>query len=320
MRETGRNIPATRLLLMAVGTAVGTLNANRRCLRRSARQHQSMRRFYFPLRSSVELFPDPTSVEAGTRAKEAAVLYDEVLFEDGLLSVSVGDSGLIQMWRPPHEITENEIMASRTLGEPGQNFTLAVGRERERGVAAPQKAMRTILNAKLQQAYAAEWHSSAIEELAELEVPWAQYGSVSDADMATLAGPIKSLKAGLEKAGKDAGMPTPQAGFASGALAQDAVVAARIGAAFSITSLFEPMLESLDLTRDQAGRAALAVAIPNVGGLPWEVIAEYREHGGARMPEEGCGNWSSGHWLQNLTIHLPLPHKSLKRSPPTFSR
>jgi hypothetical protein len=59
-----------------------------------------MRRFYFPLRSSVELFPDPTSVEAGTRAKEAAILYDEVFFEYGMLTASVGDSGSIQTWRP----------------------------------------------------------------------------------------------------------------------------------------------------------------------------------------------------------------------------
>jgi hypothetical protein len=141
--------------------------------------------------------------------------------------------------------------------------------------------MQTVIDAELQQAYAAEWHSSAIDALAALSVPWAHYGSLSDDDMEPLAQPISALKHALEVAGKASGMPIFQAGFASGALARDAVVAARMGAAFSVTSLFEPMLNALDLNQNHPGRTALSFAVPNLGQLPWEAVAEYREHGGS---------------------------------------
>ena len=47
----------------------------------------------FPLRTGVELFADPGMPEAGARAKQAAVLYDEVVFETGLYEVSIAETG-----------------------------------------------------------------------------------------------------------------------------------------------------------------------------------------------------------------------------------
>jgi hypothetical protein len=41
-------------------------------------------KIFFPLRTSVELLKDPTSPTAATRAKQAAVLCDELIFEEGL--------------------------------------------------------------------------------------------------------------------------------------------------------------------------------------------------------------------------------------------
>ncbi len=41
-------------------------------------------RILFPLRTGVELFADPSMSEAVARAKQAAVFYDEVVFEIGL--------------------------------------------------------------------------------------------------------------------------------------------------------------------------------------------------------------------------------------------
>ena len=38
---------------------------------------------YFPLRTSVEFFRDPSSLAAVTRVKEAAILYDEVVVVEG---------------------------------------------------------------------------------------------------------------------------------------------------------------------------------------------------------------------------------------------
>jgi hypothetical protein len=47
----------------------------------------------FPLRTSVELFRDPMSVIAPTRAKEAAILYDELVFEAGLYEIGITEQG-----------------------------------------------------------------------------------------------------------------------------------------------------------------------------------------------------------------------------------
>ena len=48
-----------------------------------------MSRAYFPLRSSVELFTDPTSPEPVVQAKHAAILYDEIAFEIGMFEASI---------------------------------------------------------------------------------------------------------------------------------------------------------------------------------------------------------------------------------------
>ena len=60
-----------------------------------------MNRAYFPLRSSVELFADPSSPEPVSRAKHAAILYDEVAFEIGMLEASITADGSFLNYRPP---------------------------------------------------------------------------------------------------------------------------------------------------------------------------------------------------------------------------
>jgi hypothetical protein len=67
----------------------------------------------FPLRTSVELFTDPKSPEAVTRAKEAAVLFDEVGFETGLYHVGISDDGSFDWWTPPDQITPELLEHTR---------------------------------------------------------------------------------------------------------------------------------------------------------------------------------------------------------------
>ncbi|HEX2103083.1 MAG TPA: hypothetical protein VHF51_05495 [Solirubrobacteraceae bacterium] len=55
---------------------------------------------FFPLRSSVELFDDPRSPTAVVRAKDAACLYDRVIFESGLLDVTIASNGSMPWWYP----------------------------------------------------------------------------------------------------------------------------------------------------------------------------------------------------------------------------
>lgn len=62
-----------------------------------------MRRIFFPLKSGVELFEDRSSPQAVTRAKEAAVIYDEVIFEEGLYDITITPEGSTNFWTPPNE-------------------------------------------------------------------------------------------------------------------------------------------------------------------------------------------------------------------------
>ncbi|MDX6590611.1 MAG: hypothetical protein QOI84_1885 [Solirubrobacterales bacterium] len=102
---------------------------------------------------------------------------------------TVGEDGNWVMHRPSHELGPEDLADTRRLAEPGEGFVIAVGRESSPGVAADQDAMQPILNTKVVKSYAAEWHTSAIEELRALDVDWAQVGSLDD--VRPLAFPVK---------------------------------------------------------------------------------------------------------------------------------
>jgi hypothetical protein len=76
-----------------------------------------MQRAYFPLRSSVELFADPSSPEPVSRAKQAAILYDEVVFEVGLLDASITALGSLENYQPPGMFTPEDLALSRQVHE-----------------------------------------------------------------------------------------------------------------------------------------------------------------------------------------------------------
>jgi hypothetical protein len=235
-----------------------------------------VRRLYFPLRSSVELFVDPTSVEAGVRAKEGAVLFDEVFFEAGMVIATVGEGGNFVMYRPAHELGPEDLADTRNLSTPGEGFSIAVGTETTPGVAAEK--MQPILQTKVVKSYAAEWHTSAIDELAALEVEWARFGNLSDEEMQKLAKPIGQATRLFREHAKTIDLPRSQADFAAKALAEDAVVAARMKAAINVTSLFAPLIEQSHDEDEATGATALGILVPDLGQLRWEAIAEYRAH------------------------------------------
>jgi hypothetical protein len=83
-------------------------------------------RAYFPLRSSVELFHDPTSPKPIARAKEAAVLFDELIFEDGLFEASLNPESSIQQYKSADLVTDEDSRAARVIPEGMAGFRLDV--------------------------------------------------------------------------------------------------------------------------------------------------------------------------------------------------
>src|ERR1700743_963082 len=131
-----------------------------------------IRRIFFPLRSAVELFSVPSSPDAVTKAKEAAVLYDELIFETGLLDVSITSNGSTSFWNPPESISPELLERTRQADFVGSPMLLAVGEEREPG--APAEKMTVVFEGQVSNTYLAEFHTGIMDELAEFEPEWAR--------------------------------------------------------------------------------------------------------------------------------------------------
>lgn len=242
-----------------------------------------MRTLFFPLRTSVEMFPDPTSVTAAARAKEAVVLYDRVVFEAGIYKIDITDQGSFADWRPPSSFTHDDLADSRQLPEPGTGMSISVGIQPEKGVEAAPETIRTFFQGPLSASYVAEWHTGVIEDLRELDPGWAEAVVIDDngPDVANLKASIAETRRRIAEASRGVDLDPAIKRFAEGALARDATLAAQMGAAFNVTSLFEPLLAGTGAEPQAAGRVALDILVPDVGGLPWEGISAYREHPGS---------------------------------------
>ena len=242
-----------------------------------------MNRAYFPLRSSVELFADPSSPEPVSRAKHAAILYDEVAFEIGMLEASITADGSFLNYRPPGMIGAEDRARARKLTEPGEGVEIRIGFPS--GIDVPVPEEFTFFRGELQARYAAEWHSGVLDDLRELKPSWAQWVYLPDELLASegLVPLMSSLKGALEDANPADRAEVIHRSFVIDALSRDAAVAAGLGASVHVTSLFEPLLDGLrGFAPEHPGLRALEIVVPGVANLPWEAISEFREHPGSQ--------------------------------------
>jgi hypothetical protein len=247
---------------------------------------------YFPLRSSVELFKDPASPEPVSRAKHAALLYDMVVFEAGLFEQRIGPDGGFSTQLAPEAATTQRREHARVVHEPDSGFQINIGVQPEVGV--PASTMHPIISTTLEASYASEWHTGIIDELTVLKPDWAAPLQLSEQQLADFQPVIRELKQALAAVEPVGDMSPFHRNFVVDALSRDAVVAAVMGAAVQVTSLFEPFLPRLDMAPDHPGLLSLDVAVPGIEQLSWEEIAEFRDHAGSaeararlRAAEEG---------------------------------
>lgn len=244
-----------------------------------------MRRIFFPLKSGVELFEDPSSPEAVTRAKEAAVLYDEVIFEDGLYDVAITPQGSTNFWTPPSHMTPERLEHSRRGRQVGEPMTLAIGKQRAAGQSAEE--MSVFLQGKISASYVSEYYTGIIQELAKFEPPWARKVTIGGSDNARELGQaayaaIKDLNF-LDLGNRDL-MPDTDSflkSFIYQSFNRDSVLAAEMEASFSVTPMFAPMVSHRGLQPELAGSEAFSVLVPDLTKIPWEAVVEYREHAGS---------------------------------------
>lgn len=244
-----------------------------------------MSRVYFPLRTSVELFENRESPEAPTRVKEAALLYDELIFEVGLLDVTITPSWANVWWTPPDQMMPEMLEHTRRPVPLGEEAYIAFGNQPAEGVpaAAPDVVLADAVSAQ----YIAEFHSGILDELLPLGLDWVDTIALGSSDNpaerdSTPHRTIRSLNF-ADLGDKDL---LPEAGdfarsFVYKSFNRDSTVAASFGAAFNISPLFQPMVARRGVGPDQPGSEALEVTVPNIGALPWEAVLEFRSHPGS---------------------------------------
>jgi hypothetical protein len=248
------------------------------------------RKLFFPLRSAVELFVDPRNPDAVTKAKEAAILYDEVTFEVGMLDVSITPNGSTSFWNPPEAMTPELLDRSRRIDAVGSPMTLAIGRQDEPGV--PAEEMHVFVEGQVSHRFLAEFHTGILDDLAPFEPDW-----------------VRTIDIGAEKQPGSVGEPVYEAirqrnfadftdselmpgherflrSFIYESFNRDATVASELKSSFTGTPLFAPMIARSGVEAEVAGNEALGVVAGNVGVLPWEAVLEFRDHKGSREARE----------------------------------
>lgn len=243
-------------------------------------------RMFFPLRGGVELFSDRAMPEAAARAKQASVLYDEVVFEPGLYEVSIAEGGSNDWWIPPADLKRGQLGREIRMQEPGTNFSVAMGLE-------GGHEMVSMIDSPLVVEYASEYHTGILNELASFAPGWVKVATLggNPFPMSTEPGEFWRRQQRADQR-DEALMPEARRGpgrykrnWIIKAFNQDAVASSIVGASFNPTSLFAPIARHRagDLATDppRDGRTALEVLAPDLSGLPWETVLEFRDHPGS---------------------------------------
>lgn len=248
------------------------------------------RKLFFPLRSVVELFSNPRSPDAVTKAKEAAVLYDELIFETGVLDVSITSAGSTSFWDPPEAMTPEMVERSRQIDAVGSPMTLSIGKQEQADVPATE--MHVFLEGTVSHRYLSQFHSGILDELSPFEPDW-----------------VQTIDIGGQKHPGSMGEPLYEAirrqnfadftdkelmsdhesylrSFIYESFNRDAAVATALEASFTGTRLFAPMIARAGLEAEAAGAEALSIVVGDLGNLPWEAVLEFRDHRASREARE----------------------------------
>ncbi len=246
-----------------------------------------MSRCAFPLRTSVEWFDDPASPAIEGRVKQAAVLYDELLFEDGFVEIDITDNGALHTWHAPEAATTERLEQANRRVEAGVPLVLTMGKQPARGVPAAAEDMHVMMAGSLQQRYVAELMYSVMSRFADYNDGWAQITFTGDLNASAFDRwlPHRSARMSWDKElMPDLREKQPWLrDFVIKAFDRDAALAERLEATFNVSPLFEPMLAA---RRPDAAtptsEGMLTYLFPDVSELPWEVVMEFREHDAAR--------------------------------------
>jgi hypothetical protein len=239
-------------------------------------------RIIFPLHTSVELFHDRRALAPAGRVKHAAVLYDEVVIEAGMLQVAISDTFSRTSWHPPDDLTPRKRAELRRPAAPGERLTIAFAAEDEVGV--PSERFDFAVEGPIAQRHTAEFHTNVLDALTALRPDWLHIVATGRGSLPDELGKRQDRLNFEDLRATDLLRELPQfeRDYVRKGFNRDVLVAGEFGAALSVTPLFEPMATRRGLMpASGTGLTALRFAVPDLDGVPWEQIMEFREHAGA---------------------------------------
>ncbi len=244
---------------------------------------------FFPLRTSVELFRDPLAPAAHVRAKQGAVLFDQLIFETGIYEVTMVPGGASSQTRSAAHHDDEALVKARTVHETNTQMTVSIGVQPSRDVPAPPSAMRPIMQGPITRHYVAEWES-VLRALAEFEPDWAKGFQIDDRALSGAPEGQEISKRNFACLGDDQLLPGVEdhilRDWTYKSFNRDAVIAEDLNAIVNITARFWPMIDRTDLGEVNAGSHALECFVANLEAVQWENVIEFRDHAGAQEARE----------------------------------
>jgi hypothetical protein len=232
-------------------------------------------RCLFLLATSVEPTVRSDDPDARARVKQAAVLYDELLFERGALQVNVGEDGTLETHR---SLDENEDPGSVLCDPPGvAHHAISVR------VDVEDSGETVVFDEMLTSPYAAELEYSVFAELHEFNTGWALAiePRLPEEPEMLIHLPRKGISPQLTR---DERLAVGWQDYVGHHARRAAPLAVELDAAVSASG---PVARALaPNARQTAASRALAAAVPDVTSLPWERVMDFREHPAAAEARE----------------------------------
>lgn len=229
--------------------------------------------FFFPLRTNVEFFKSGENyLDLKSRAKEALLLYDRVVFQDGVYRCFVGPKGRIEQIHPFDKNRDKDQLEEK---DTSKEFFLQV-RPTD---ASPEAPFTRLIDSPLERAFRAQFHTLADEitsggiegvsleyfELSQLMQLFAR--NIAEKDKESIRFP-ENVSKFLEE-------------VVVNNLNIDLLLIALLGHVSVMDSLHSTLL-SQKVTEDvkvedASGFLSLEVFVPNVSELTWDEIRDVRK-------------------------------------------
>jgi hypothetical protein len=272
----------------------------------------------FPLSTNAGFYRARGQLNLQRRVKEAALLYNRVILEDGLYSATVGPRGAVEMHEPV--ATDENILRARSLKPRGGTFLFALGHKTGRGV---------VVNGPAERRFVAECRSVVQELLEDTEMAtppdWVQ---VRTFDLPpVMNNQVQRLaRADARRPGfwKRTGSSFLR-DLVLKSLNHDLVLSACMGAFASLDSYFAPLLRRKPELKAARGHFALRVLVPNFSSLDWPQIMDVRDQPGiadfraklAEIEEEALNQVDGAVPLSEAVLRRTLIDLAQKWRPPS---